>query len=78
MRLYFRKGRDGRMTERLPELLDAKRLQAELGVTRTAAEAIMRELPVVQFTELRKVYVRRADLARLIEERTFGKAGAAC
>ena len=66
------------MTERLPELLDAKRLQAELGVTRTAAEAIMRELPVVQFTELRKVYVRRADLARLIEERTFGKAGAAC
>jgi hypothetical protein len=33
---------------------------AELGVTRAAAEAIMRALPVVQFDGLRKVYVRRA------------------
>ena len=35
------------MSERLPELLDAKSLQAELGVTRAAAEAIMRRLPIV-------------------------------
>ena len=35
------------MTEPLPELLDAKRLKAELGVTRAAAEAIMRRLPTV-------------------------------
>jgi hypothetical protein len=58
---------------KLPELLDAKALQAELGVTRAAAEAIMRRLPVVQFEDLRKVYVRRPDVTRLIEERTFGK-----
>ena len=61
------------MTEPLPELLDAKCLQAELGVTRAAAEAIMRLLPVIQFEGLRKVYVRRLDVARLIDERTFAK-----
>ena len=32
------------MSEPLPELLDAKRLQAELGVTRAAAERIMQAL----------------------------------
>lgn len=60
------------MTEPLPELLDCKALRTELGVSRAAAEAIMRRLPVVQFEDLRKVYVRRSDVARLIEERTFG------
>jgi hypothetical protein len=61
------------VTERLPELLDAKALQAELGVTRAAAEAIMRRLPVVQFEDLRKVYVRRCDVAAYIDSRTFQK-----
>ena len=46
----------------LPELLDAKRLQRELGVTRAAAEAIMRRLPIVQIEGLRKTYVTRAKL----------------
>ena len=55
------------MTEALPELLDAKALQAELGVTRAAAEAIMRRLPTVQFEDLRKTYVRRSDVARYVE-----------
>ena len=61
------------MTERLPELLDAKGLMDELGVTRAAAEAIMRQLPVVQFEGLRKTYCRRSDVAALIEARTFEK-----
>ena len=61
------------MTERLPELLDAKGLQAELGVTRAAAEAIMRRVPIVDVEGLRKVYVRRADVAEYLETRTFGK-----
>lgn len=61
------------MTERLPELLDAKALRAELGVTRAAAEAIMRHLPVVQIEGLRKTYVRRSDVAAYIEARTFEK-----
>ena len=55
----------------LPELLDAKALRAELGVSRAAAEAIMRRLPIVQIEGLRKTYVRRDDVARYLESRTF-------
>jgi hypothetical protein len=61
------------MSERLPELLDAKHLVAELGVTRAAAEAIIRQLPIVQVPGLRKVYVRRPDVAALLERCTFTK-----
>lgn len=61
------------VTEALPELLDAKALRAELGVTRAAAEAIMRQLPVVQIPGLRKTYCRLSDVARLLEERTVEK-----
>jgi len=62
------------VSERLPELLDAKALRLELGVTRAAAEAIMRRLPVVQIEGLRKVYVRRSDVAAYIESMTFSKS----
>ena len=61
------------MSEPLPELLDVKALRAELGVSRAAAETIMRLVPVVVIPGLRKTYCRRADVARLLEERTFGK-----
>jgi len=61
------------MTDRLPELLDSKGLQAELGVTRAVAEKVMRQLPVVTFPDVRKVYVRRDHLAAYLESRTFGK-----
>jgi hypothetical protein len=61
------------MSEPLPELLDAKHLAAELGVTRAAAEAIMRRLPVVSIEGLRKVYVRRSDVLALIELSTYAK-----
>ena len=61
------------MSDRLPELLDARRVASELGITRAAAEAVMRQLPTVQFEGLRKVYVRRQDVARLIQARTFEK-----
>jgi hypothetical protein len=44
---------------------------AELGVTRAAAEKLMRQLPVVQFEGLRKVYVRRADVAAYLDAHTF-------
>lgn len=59
------------MNQRLPELLDAKGLQRELAITRAAAEAIMRRLPVVQIEGLRKTYVRRSDVADYLEARTF-------
>ena len=61
------------MTERLPQLLDARGLQRELGVTRAVAEKLMRQLPVVTFEVVRKVYVRREDVHRLVEARTFEK-----
>ena len=52
------------MIEPLTELLDAKRLQAELGVSRAVAEKVMRRLPTVVFEDIRKTYVRRSDVAR--------------
>jgi hypothetical protein len=61
------------MTEPLPELLDAKKLQAELGVTRAVAEKLMRRLPLVVFEGVRKVYVRRQDVAALIDMSTLAK-----
>ena len=61
------------MSEPLPELLDCKALRAELGVSRAAAEAIMRRIPVVQIEDLRKTYVRRSDVLAYLEARTFEK-----
>jgi hypothetical protein len=61
------------VSEGLPELLDAKKLQAELGVSRAVAETLMRRLPLVVFEDVRKVYVRRADVAALIEVSTVAK-----
>ena len=64
---------DRGLTEPLPQLLDAKALQAELGITRAAAEKIMVNLPIVQVPGLRKVYVRRPDVEALLETCTFAK-----
>jgi hypothetical protein len=61
------------MTERLPELLDCKGLMAETGLTRAGAEALMRRVPVVQIEGLRKVYVRRSDVAAYVDAHTFEK-----
>jgi hypothetical protein len=59
--------------ERLPELLDVRGLRAELGVSRAAAEAIIRRLPIVQIEGLRKTFVRREDVRRYLDARTFAK-----
>lgn len=61
------------MSEPLPELLDCRALRAELGVSRAAAERIMQHVPVVSIEGLRKTYVRRSDVARYLEARTFAK-----
>jgi hypothetical protein len=57
----------------LPELLDCKALRGELGVSRAAAEAIIRAVPVVTIDGLRKVFVKRTDVAAYLETRTFAK-----
>jgi hypothetical protein len=59
--------------EPLPMLLDAKQLRVELGVTRAAAEAIMRQVPAVVIPGLRKSYCRRSDVEALLERQTFAK-----
>ena len=54
----------------LPHLVDCRGIRDELGVSRAAAEAIMRELPKVQFRGLRKTYVRKEDVYRLVDGAT--------
>jgi hypothetical protein len=61
------------VSDPLPELVDAKGLQVELGVKRAAAEAIMRRLPTVHIENLRKTFVRRSDVVAYLEARTFAK-----
>jgi hypothetical protein len=61
------------VSDPLPQLLDAKHLATELRVTRAAAEKIMQSLPIVQVPGLRKTYVRRPDVERLLERCTFAK-----
>jgi hypothetical protein len=58
------------MAEPLPELLDAKALRAELGVSRAAAERIMRLVPDVTLPGFRKNFCRREDVRRLLDENT--------
>ena len=41
-----------------------------MGVKRATAEAIMQRLPKVKVPGHRKVFVRRADVVRLLEEWT--------
>jgi hypothetical protein len=52
----------------LPELLDSKALQAELGVSRSVAERLMEQVPIVRFDGIRKAYVLRADVEALVEQ----------
>lgn len=51
-------------------LMDRATIQQELGVKRGTAERIMQQLPKVEFDGVRKCFVRRADVYRLIEEST--------
>ena len=59
------------MRAELPRLMSCRQIEEELGVTRAAAEAVMRRLEKIRFPGSRRVYVRRADLRELIEEATF-------
>jgi hypothetical protein len=52
----------------LAGLYDCARLSRELGISRAAAEAIMRRLPKQTVPGLRKVYVRGADVQALLDE----------
>src|SRR2546421_153179 len=69
----IRRGSAGEDMSALPQLLDCKALRAELGISRAAAEAIMRRLDVVVIEDLRKTYVKREDVLAYLETRTFSK-----
>lgn len=59
------------MAERpLPQLVDCAQIARELGVKRGVAEAYMRALPKVTVPGNRKVFVKRADMRRLLDEHT--------
>lgn len=58
------------MTETLPQLLDCRALMAELGIKQSAALAIMRQLPKVEPKGVRKVYVKREDVERFLDDST--------
>lgn len=53
----------------LPQLIDARGIMSELGIKRSAAEAIMRQLPKIKLDDCRKVFVRRSDVERYLSER---------
>jgi hypothetical protein len=57
-------------TQPLPKLIDCAGIQRELGVKRGVAEAYMRPLPKVKVPDSRKVFVKRADLEKLLNEHT--------
>ena len=59
----------GRVTERLPALMDCTQIQQELGVKRAFAEALMRGCPKITVEGVRKVYVKRTDVLRELERR---------
>jgi hypothetical protein len=51
-------------------LMDCRTIIEELGVSRSSAEWIMRAVPKVEFKGLRKCYVKREDIERLIADST--------
>jgi hypothetical protein len=59
------------VTDRLPELVDAKRIQAETGKSRAAVEKMMHALPIVRLPDIRKTYVRRSDVDAYIAAHTY-------
>jgi len=59
------------MRSELPKLMSCRQIQEELGVTQATAEAVMRQLGKIRFPGSRRVYVRRRDVDRLIEQSTL-------
>jgi predicted DNA-binding transcriptional regulator AlpA len=60
------------MTPAKSKLLDLRAAAAEYGMRYAAIYALIErgKLPKVEFPGLRRIYVRRTDLDRLIEEHT--------
>lgn len=56
-------------------LLDCAGIARELGVSRTVAEKIMHRLPKIELPDVRKTYVRRADVDAYLSACTIASTG---
>jgi hypothetical protein len=52
----------------LPELIDARGIQQEMGVKRTIAERIIEQVPKQTIPGVRRLLVRRSDVQRFLDE----------
>lgn len=66
-RIHFEQSAEQALGIEIGGLYDCARLVRELGITRHAAEAIMRELPKQRWPRIRKEYVRGGDLIKLLD-----------
>ena len=64
---HFRTAAERSVGIELAGLYDCARLSSDLGISRRAAEAIMRELPKHTLPGLRKVYVGGGDVSELLK-----------
>jgi len=55
----------------LPAFMDRKAVAAETGFPRSQVDAVFRALPITVFPGSRKPMVRRADVARYLDEHTY-------
>jgi hypothetical protein len=61
------------VSERLPELMDNKRIRDEMGVTRHAADKIMQQVRTVRIPGLDRNYAYRDEVFALVRSATFSK-----
>lgn len=52
----------------LPQLVDTRTIAEELGVKRAVAEAIIRRLPKQEIPGCRRLFVRRDDVEKLLDQ----------
>jgi hypothetical protein len=56
------------MSAALPELVDVRGIQEELGVKRTVAERIIEQIPKQEIPGVRRLLVRRSDVQKFLDD----------
>lgn len=52
----------------LPELIDVRGIQEEMGVKRTVAERIIEQIPKQTIPGVRRLFVRRSDVQKFLDD----------
>lgn len=55
------------MSAVLPELIDVRGIQEEMGVKRTVAERIIENIPKQEIPGVRRLLVRRSDVQKFLD-----------